>query len=138
VPPDRHCRPLAPLSSCGTGQSGGAPDSPVPICLAALTSAAYCVALFTLSESTIACWIAVARWHTGQSVNYSGARLHFPESGCFRFVRAWCTGHYRWHVRWHTGQSGALDHSTLKSFLLLLNWVPNLNIYWFVLNLVHL
>jgi hypothetical protein len=34
-------------------------------------------------------------------------------------------------VRWHTGQSGAPDHSTLKSFLLFLNWVPNLNIYWF-------
>jgi hypothetical protein len=41
-------------------------------------------------------------------------------------------------VQWHTGQSDAPDHSTLKSFLLLLNWVLNLNIYWFVLNLVHL
>jgi hypothetical protein len=41
-------------------------------------------------------------------------------------------------VWWHTGQSGAPDHSTLKSFLLLLNRVPNLNIYWFVLNLMHL
>jgi hypothetical protein len=31
-------------------------------------------------------------------------------------------------VQWHTGQSGAPDHNTLKSLLLLLNWVPNLNI----------
>jgi hypothetical protein len=38
-------------------------------------------------------------------------------------------------VWWHTGHSGAPDHITLKSILLLLNWVPNLNIYWFVLNL---
>jgi hypothetical protein len=40
------------------------------------------------------------RWLTGQSdgtpdsqVNYSGARLRLPESGCFRVVRAWCTRH---------------------------------------------
>jgi hypothetical protein len=31
-------RPLEALSSCGTGQSGVAPDSPVPLWLAALTS----------------------------------------------------------------------------------------------------
>jgi hypothetical protein len=83
-----------PLSSCGSRQSGGAPDSPVPLLLAALTSAAHCAALFTMSEST------VARLLTGQSggtpdspVNYSGARLRFPESGCLEPVRPWCPGH---------------------------------------------
>jgi hypothetical protein len=122
------------LSSCGAGQSGATPDSPVPLWLAGLTSiVALCCTVHPL-ESTVARWIVVAHWHFGQSggtpdspVNYSGACLHFPESGCFGFVRAWCTG-----------QSGAPDHSTLKSFFLLLNWVPNLNIYWFVLNLMHL
>jgi hypothetical protein len=122
---------LAPLSSCGTGQSSGTPDSPVPLWLAAQASVAHCVALFILSESTVTRWIVVARWFIGQSggtpdspVNYSGARMRFPESGCMAFVRPWCTG-----------QSGAPDHSTLKFLLLLLNWVPNLNIYWIVLNL---
>jgi hypothetical protein len=88
------------LSPCDTGQSGATPDSLVPSDFAALTSAARCAALFPLSESTVARWIAVARWRTGQSggtpdspVNYSGARLRFLESRCFRVVRAWCTGH---------------------------------------------
>jgi hypothetical protein len=79
---------LVPLFACGIGQSSGAPDSPVPLWPAALTSAVYCIPLFTLLESTVACWIDVARWHTGQfggtpysPVNYSEARLRFPESG---------------------------------------------------------
>jgi hypothetical protein len=91
---------LAPLSSCGTGQFGGAPDSLVPLWLAALTSAAVLCCTVLLPESTVAHWRAVACWLTGQfggtsdsPVNYSGARLRFPESGCFRFVWAWCTGH---------------------------------------------
>jgi hypothetical protein len=84
VPPDRYCAlsgapprhptvrvraksTIGALSSCGTGQSGATPESPVPSEFAALTSAAYCVALFPLSESTVARWIAVARLLTGQS-----------------------------------------------------------------------
>jgi hypothetical protein len=42
--------------------------------------------------------IAVARWLTGQfggtpdsPVNYSGACLRKPESGCLDSVRSWCT-----------------------------------------------
>jgi hypothetical protein len=61
----------------------------------ALTSATHYVALFPLSELTVARWIALARWFTGQSggtsdspVNYSGARLRFLESGWFNPVRA--------------------------------------------------
>jgi hypothetical protein len=52
------------------------------------------------------------------------------------FSREWLVGLCT--VLGHRTQSGAPDRTTLKSFLLLLNWVPNLNIYWFVLNLVHL
>jgi hypothetical protein len=102
------------LSPCGTGQSVATPDSPVPSDFAALTSVA---ALFThqlLLQSTVA-QIAVARWLTGQSdgtsdspVNYSGARLRKPESGCLDSIRSWCTG-----------QSDAPDHSTLWFLLLL-------------------
>jgi hypothetical protein len=83
----------------------------VPSDFVALTSVA---ALFTSSEllqSTVA-QIVVARWLTGQSdgtpdgpVNYSGARLRKPESGCLDPVRSWCTG-----------QSGAPDHNTHGSF----------------------
>jgi hypothetical protein len=79
------------LSSCGTGQFDATLDSPVP---------AHYSSLFLLSESTVACSIVVARWLTGQSggtpdspVNYSGARLRFPESGWLTPVRPWCTGH---------------------------------------------
>jgi hypothetical protein len=49
-------------------------------------------------------------------VNYSGARLHFLESGWLALVRSWCTG-----------QSGAPEHSTVSS-LLRFNLVTNLNI----------
>jgi hypothetical protein len=56
-------------------------------------------------------------------MNYSGGRLEKPESGWFSPVRTWCTG-----------QSGAPDHNTL-GFFAPLDLIPNLNIYWFVLNL---
>jgi hypothetical protein len=43
------------------------PDSSVPSDFAALTPAAHFSSLFLLSESTVARWIAVARWLTRQS-----------------------------------------------------------------------
>jgi hypothetical protein len=49
------------LSSCGTGQSGASPDSPVPSNFAALTSTVHCSYTVHFAESTVACWIAVAR-----------------------------------------------------------------------------
>jgi hypothetical protein len=58
---------IGALSSCSTGQSDATPDSPVPSDFCALTSAVHCAALFPLSESTVARWIAVARRLTGQS-----------------------------------------------------------------------
>jgi hypothetical protein len=102
---------IGALSSCCTGQSGATSDSSVPCDFTALTSAVHCATLFLLLESTVARWIVVARWLTGQSggtpdspVNYSGACLRFAESGWFDVVRSWCTG-----------QSGAPFHITLKS-----------------------
>jgi hypothetical protein len=38
-------------------------------------------------------------------------------------------------VRWHTGQSGAPDHGTLRFLLLLSFWTLTWSFYWFVLNL---
>jgi hypothetical protein len=80
------------LSSCSTGQSGTTPDSSVPLWLVALTSTLHCwyvrvdrctqVAVSPLAHRTPDC-----------PVNYSGARLRFPESGWLTPVRSWCTGH---------------------------------------------
>jgi hypothetical protein len=55
-------------------------------------------------------------------MNYSGVRLLKPESGWFNPVWAWCTGAVR--------QTKAYLVSFAPS-----NWIPNLNIYWFVLKL---
>jgi hypothetical protein len=64
-------------------------------------------------------------------LNYSGASLQKPEGGKFEVVRPWAPD----TVRWHTGQSGALDQGPLW-FLLLLSFEPLLDLfYWFVLNL---
>jgi hypothetical protein len=71
------------LSSCGTGQSGA-------LWLSALTSV---VTLFTRQSRPLA---RVSRCSAGtpdNPVNYSGGRRWIPESDCFGFVRAWCTGH---------------------------------------------
>jgi hypothetical protein len=46
-------RPLEALFSCGIGQSGATPDSPMPSNFAALTSARHCSILFICAESTV-------------------------------------------------------------------------------------
>jgi hypothetical protein len=50
-------------------------------------------------------------------VNYSGAAFLKPEGGKFEVVRPWAPD----TVRWHNGQSGALDQGSLR-FLLLLSF----------------
>jgi hypothetical protein len=90
------------LSSSCIGQSGATPDSPV--------LSDFCAALFRSDISTVDRWFSrepLLRWLTGQSsgtpdssVNYSGARLHFPESGWFNSVRPWCSvRHFSAHSR---------------------------------------
>jgi hypothetical protein len=71
----------------------GAPDSPVH-CPVRATS------VQPLGFGAVDRWIRLSSSFTGQSggtpdspVNYSGARLQFPESGWFKSVRPWCTGH---------------------------------------------
>jgi hypothetical protein len=46
-------RPLEPLSSCCTGQSGATPDSPLPSDFAALTSAAILLLTVDFAESIV-------------------------------------------------------------------------------------
>jgi hypothetical protein len=53
-------RPLEALSSCGTGQSGATPDSPVPLCSSIRVDRCMQIAVAPLVQQTV-------RWHTGQS-----------------------------------------------------------------------
>jgi hypothetical protein len=123
------------LSSCGTGQSGATPDSPVPLWL---RCSHFCSGTVLHCSS-----IRVDHWALDSRCPLAHQTVQWiiAERACvFPRVTGWTLygPGASDTVRWHTGQSGVPDHSTLKSFLLLLNWVPNLNIYWFVLNLVHL
>jgi hypothetical protein len=122
------------LSSSCTGQSGATPDSLVPHrtvrCLLTLL-------LWLLHSTVHHCCFSQSRLLAPGSrcsvgspdspLNYSGARLHFPESGWFTYVWSWCTG-----------QSGAPFFNTLKFFapffIVSLTWFLS----WFVLNIMHL
>jgi hypothetical protein len=115
--------PLAPLSSCGTGQSGGVPDSLVP-----------------LSHYSDFCYVLCCTVHAvrvGRCVELAVAPLAhrtvrwiIEECACdFPRMASWpLYGPGALDtIRWHTGQSGASDHSTLSS-LLRFNLVCNLNL----------
>jgi hypothetical protein len=76
-----------------------APDSPVSHrtgttqCPVRSDSAAHCSVRQVLLQSTVA---LDSRYSTGapdSPVNYSGERLKKPESGEFKIVWSWCTGH---------------------------------------------
>jgi hypothetical protein len=122
------------LSPCGTRQSGATPDrscslSGAPLALR-LWFCAHCSSLLfcqRLLQSTVARISRCSVGAPGSPVNYSGVRLRKPESGWLDSVRSWCTGHCP--VRQTTAH--------LVSFAPL-NLIPNLNIYWFALNLMHL
>jgi hypothetical protein len=47
-------QPLAPLSSCGTGQSGATPDTVLYAMTSVLTSAAHFLCTIAFEESTVA------------------------------------------------------------------------------------
>jgi hypothetical protein len=89
-------KPLVLLSSCGTGQSGATPDRSCSLSGGPLTlprTVLHCCAVSALLQSTVA---RVSRCSTGapdSPVNYSGARLRKPESGCLDSLWSWCTGH---------------------------------------------
>jgi hypothetical protein len=68
------------LSSCGTGQSGVTPDSPVPLWLAILISVVVLCCTVHPSESTVARW--TVRWiiaeHARVFSRVSGSTLYGP------------------------------------------------------------
>jgi hypothetical protein len=102
-------RPLASLSFCGTRQSGAPPTLWPWLC-------AHCFLCQRLMQSTVGASSRCSAGSPDNPVNYSGARLSFPESGWFIFIRTWCTG-----------QFGAPVHITLNSLLQFI-FVPNLNL----------
>jgi hypothetical protein len=97
------------LSSCGTGQV-------LFTVRCASDSAAHCSLRRVLLQSTVAQSSRCSAGTPDSPVIFSEVRLLKPESGLLDFVRSWCTG-----------QSGAPDQGTLRSFApLLLN--PNLDL----------
>jgi hypothetical protein len=86
------------LSSCGTGQSGAAPDrycalSGTPLALRS-DSAAHCSSRQVLLQSIVARSSRCSAGTPDSPVNYSGAALLKPEGEEFASVWSWCTGHY--------------------------------------------
>jgi hypothetical protein len=62
-----------------------------------LTSERHCSLLFTLHRRPLARASRCSAGAPDSPVNYSEARLHFPESGWFNSVRPWCTRHCPMH-----------------------------------------
>jgi hypothetical protein len=114
---------------CSTGQSGAAPDShcslsgePSSAALTLRALSAHCsCSLFIFADDR---WRSsrCSAWHTGQSgatpdstVNYSRVALQKPEAEQFRVDLPGAPD----TVRWHTGQSSALDQGSLRWVLLI-------------------
>ena len=129
----------------------GAPDSPVPH----WTGTVHC---------SVRLWRLL--WFLPRTVALSGtvqstvarivvAPLGAPDSPVAHRTVRWIIAECAWRnpkvkssrsihpgasdtVRWHTGQSGAPDHGSLRFLLLLSLWTLSWTFYWFVLNLWHL
>jgi hypothetical protein len=119
-------RPLASLSSCGTGQSGATPDRSCSLSGAPLTLrlwlCAHCSSLFIcyqLLQSTVA---RASRYSAGtpdSPVAHQTVRWIIAERACGNPRVAGSTLYGPGApdtVRWHTGQSDAPDQSTLGFF----------------------
>jgi hypothetical protein len=120
--------PLAPLSSCGTGQSGAPLTRCSDFCRALCCTVPAVRVDRCALESLCAPAHRTVRWIIAEGA------VKFPR------VAGW-----NWYnpgapdtVRWHTGQSGAPVHITLKLLapfkIVPLTWI----FYWFVLNFMHL
>jgi hypothetical protein len=83
---------IGALSSCDTGQSG----APLTCC------SDFCAALLIYQSRPLRVDSRCSASTPDSLVNYSGARLRFPESGWLTPVWSWCTGHCpvaHWTVR---------------------------------------
>jgi hypothetical protein len=131
------CRPLEALSSSGTGQSGAAPDRHCSV------SGALLLCALTLSRTVAHC---SARQESLQSTVALDSRCSAgaPDSPIAHRTVRWIIAECTWRnprvavwtlygpgapdtIRWHTGQSGAPDQSTV-GFFAPLNLIPNFNL----------
>jgi hypothetical protein len=95
---------------------------PVRLLAAALTLrdlSAHCSFCRRLLEPTVVLPSRCSADTSDSLVNYSGVALLKPEGGKFRVYGPGAPD----TVRWHTGQSGALNQGSLR-FLLLLSFEP--------------
>jgi hypothetical protein len=122
---------LAPLSSCGTGQSGAPLTMWLWLC-------AHCFLCQRLLQSTVGASSRCSAGSPDSPVAHRTVRWIIAERGSVfpRVAGSSSYGHGASDtVRWHTRQSGAPVLSTLNSFALVY-FCPYLeSFYWFVLNL---
>jgi hypothetical protein len=137
--------PLEALSSCGTAQSGATPDRSCSMSGAPLNPAmtsARTVLHYSHVRAPLQSTIALdSRCSAGapdspvahRTVRWIIAECAWwkPESAWFIFVRTWRTGYCL--VAHQTVQCASPQHTQVSFAPLYL--IPNLNIYWFVLNL---
>jgi hypothetical protein len=127
------------LSSCGTEQSGAAPDryyslsgAPLATALTSARTILQCSCCRRPLESTVALASRCSVGAPDSPVNYSGAALLKPEGGKFRLVRPWRTRHCPLAHRTVRGAKPGFSSVSFCSFLLNHNLMF---FYWFVLNL---
>jgi hypothetical protein len=144
-------RSLEALSSCGTGQSSAAPDSPVrhrtvqcdtgPSGAPLTVCSDICIPLFTLQsrplrvDSRCSAGAPDSPVCTGHCpVNYSGAAPGKPEGEEFKLKHPGAPD----TVRWCTGQSGVPDQGSLRLSLALFVEPFSWSFYWPLVNLWHM
>jgi hypothetical protein len=117
------------LSSCGTGQSGAAPNShcslsgaPSGGCSGFARTVPHCSTFAGVRCSRPLRWSRCSAGAPDSPVNYSGVTFLKPEGGKFEVVRPWAQD----TVRWHTEQSGAPDQGSLRVFFAPFFLNPNL------------
>jgi hypothetical protein len=133
--------PLEALSSCGTRQSGATPDRSCSMfgapLTSALTSVRHCSRTVAFAESTV---VWVSRCSVGaldSSVAHRTVRWIIAEGTWKnpRVVGLSCTVLAHQTLSGGTPDSPVRCSSAHSSFFAPLNLNPNLNIYWFELNL---
>jgi hypothetical protein len=96
----------------------GTVQHPVRLLAPALTLralSAHCSRTVHLLQTTVGTVVVAPHGTPDSLVNYSGVALQKPEAEQFRVDLSGAPD----TVRWHTGQSGAPDHGSLRLVLLL-------------------
>jgi hypothetical protein len=118
-------RLLEALSSCGTGQSGATPDSPVPLWPTALTSAAFTVLHVHCQSRPLRADDCCSACSPDSPVAHRTVRWIIAEVRLgnlkVKTLKSIFPGAPN-TIRWHTEQSGAPDQGALRFPLLFSSW----------------